>query len=136
MKKSLFIIFSIIFFLQLSSCKLSLLKADYYEIVVKGASFTICWDDNSNRISRNLNDAVQYKIYYRIHGSSGWEVLEAIEASINREFTIDNSKLDYGIYDLGVSSINQYGKESAIHSSLDRSADPFCGWYINWIGSK
>lgn len=112
------------------------MKSDSLEIVVKGESFTLSWDDDSNRISNNENKSVKYKLYYKTHGSSSWQPLDEIESGTQLEYTVVSEKLDYGIYDLGVSSVNSDGKESSIHSSLDMSADPFCGWYINWIGTK
>lgn len=126
------IILSLLFF----SCGNSLLKSEHLEIVVEGESFSIEWDDDSLKISHNVYQTVKFRLYYREHGSSLWRILDEVEAKNNPSYTISKNKLDFGIYDLGVSSVDASGSESEIHSSLDMSAVPFCGWYINWIGLK
>ncbi|MBI9097868.1 MAG: hypothetical protein JEY91_05300 [Spirochaetaceae bacterium] len=136
MKKYVYIIFGLIILLLNSSCRLPLMKADYLEIDVKGESFTITWEDNLNRGFRSINRTDKYIIYTRTHGAISWKVLDEIDATADPEFSIDYTMLDPGIYDLGVSSVNLRGQESDIHSSLDMTADPFCGWYIKWIGLK
>ncbi len=103
------------------------------EFIVKGDSFTISWDYGSLNTSNYVNKAAKYKIYYRIHGNNSWTFLDEIISENNLEYTITDKALDYGIYDLGVSSVNIKDAESEIHSSLDLTADPFSGWYINWI---
>lgn len=130
------VVWGILFIFFMSSCKFTLMKSDSVAIVVKGDSFTIEWDDDSLNISNNINKAESYRLYYKTHGSSYWSFLDNIDSELKPSYTISKSKLDFGIYDLGVSSINTSGKESDIHSSLDMTADPFCGWYVNWIGSN
>ena len=136
MKRRLYLISGIVLILLMSSCGISLMKSDNLEIVVKGGDFSIAWDDDSFNISNNTNRTTSYKVYFRVHGSSDWQLLDEIEAEKNPSYKISEEDLEYGIYDLGVSSVIGNGDESEIHSSLDMSADPFCGWYINWIGSK
>jgi len=126
----------LLFSTQFISCDMVMATSEYLEIVVKGDSFTISWDDDSMKISSKLIRAEKYKIYYRIHGTSEWNFLGETLADPTPEFLIKSSELDFGKYDLGVCSVNNQGRESVIHSSLDQTADPFCGWYVNWIGTK
>ena len=106
------------------------------EIVVKGDSFTLAWDPGGPEIPNDPNRAVQYKVYYRVHGSYYWRFLMETESSGSPECVITDEEIDYGRYDFAVSAVNEQGSESAFHSSLDRTANPLTGWHINWIGSK
>lgn len=103
---------------------------------VVGDSFTISWDMNTLYDSDYINNATKYKVYYRIHGSSSWTLLDEIESVDDIEYTITNTALAYGDYDLGVSSVNGLETESEIHCSLDNTADPDSGWYISWTASN
>lgn len=118
------------------SCSLFEATYDPMEIILKGESFSLSWNDESRRIPNNPRQAVSYRVYYRIHGTIYWRLIKEIEANGEPRITVTSEDLDHGVYDLGVSTIDVYGKESVIHSSLDNTADPFCGWYINWIGSE
>ncbi len=106
------------------------------EIVVKGDHFTLAWDQGKPEIPNDPGRIVAYNVYYRNHGSYNWYFLKKTEFSNNTECLITDKDMSYGIYDFAVSSISEQGNMSALHSSLDRTADPFCGWYINWIGTK
>ena len=106
------------------------------EIVVKGSSFTLAWDSGGPEIPNDPNRAVKYKVYYRVHGSYYWRLLMEIESTGSLECVIKNEYMDYGRYDFAVSAISEQGNESSFHSSLDKTANPFTGWYINWIGSN
>lgn len=119
-----------------SSCKMVMGTDESLEIVIKGSSFTLAWDPGGPEIPNDPNRAVRYNVYYRVHGSSSWYLLIKIESSGSPECLITNEYIDYGRYDFAVSAVSEQGSESAFHSSLDRTANPFCGWYINWIGSK
>lgn len=106
------------------------------EIVVKGESFTLAWDPGGPEIPNDPNAVIQYNVYYRAHGSYYWRLLMEVVSSGNPECVITSEAMDYGRYDFAVSAVSKQGSESALHSSLDRTANPFTGWYINWIGSK
>lgn len=139
MRKKYFTIFlSILIFSVFSGCKLGLIAktSESLEIVVKGESFTLAWDPGGPEIPNDPNFVVRYNIYYRNHGSYYWRFLMKIESSGNPECLITDKEIDYGRYDFAVSAINEQGETSALHSSLDSSANPFSGWYINWLGSK
>ena len=131
--KRFFVIISILFII--TSCKFFTYSSEAVQIQVKSTDFTIAWDSSDYIVigSAAINS---YRIYYRNHGENRWKFLDEIANIGNCEYKIMNSVLDYGIYDFAVSSVNKEGAESDLHTSLDTTADPVTGWYINWIGSK
>jgi len=133
--KIVLIIFSIIIF---TSCKMVIGTSidESLEIVVKGNSFSFAWDPGVPEIPNDPNFVVRYNVYYRVHGSYFWRFLTDIKSTGSPECLITDELMDYGRYDFAVSAVNEQGETSTLHSSLDSTANPFCGWYINWIGSK
>jgi len=95
-------------------------------IPVSTENFTISWDQSDL-------PADFYKVYYRNHGTFTWTYLGSTASGTILEFTIDQSILTYGVYDLAVSSVVGI-EESELHSSMDDSALPATGWYIDWMG--
>lgn len=106
------------------------------EIVVKGESFTLAWDPGGSKIPNDPNSVVHYTVHYRNHGSVYWHFLMEIESSGSPECLITDELIDFGRYDFAVKAVGELGGVSTLHSSLDSTANPFCGWYINWVGSK
>ncbi|NOY09120.1 MAG: fibronectin type III domain-containing protein [Spirochaetes bacterium] len=119
-----------------SGCKLPISTGGPMEIVVKGEQFTLAWDAGGPEIPDDPGRAVEYDVYYRAHGSVIWRLVANVKNKGKLEYVVSNKNIAYGRYDFAVSAVNKQGKESRLHSSLDRTAKPFCGWYINWIGSK
>lgn len=117
-------------------CRLAMSTDEPLEIVVKGNSFVLAWDPGRPDIPNDPNGAVRYKVYYRAHGSTDWRFLMEIESSTNPECRITEEDMNYGKYDLAVRAVNIQEQISELHSSLDSAANPFSGWYINWIGTK
>ena len=76
-------------------------------------SITLEWDGES-RI---------YNVYYKIHLSNDWVFIAQVEDN-----SIIVNKIGTGKFDFGVSN----GDSQEIHSSLDNTAIPENGWYINW----
>lgn len=125
------------FFLLVFSCSLLPFSDDPLEITVKGTHFSLEWDDDSWLVHDNPEKPAAYRVYYRNHGGSSWKALREIVASAGTtNLRVANTELEYGRYDFGVSALDGSGVESEIHSSLDTTANPVCGWYINWIGSQ
>lgn len=127
------------FFISLLLCSCSFFQPTNapLELIVKGDHFSLAWDDTSWSISNNTGRAAAYRVYYRNHGDSSWKILKEMTASAgSTTLKVTNGDLGYGLYDFGVSALDDSGAESMIHSSTDMNADPVCGWYINWIGSK
>ena len=137
-QKYIIIIFFIFGIIPFFGCKLVLAARtdEALEIIVKGSSFTLAWDSGGPEIPNNPNRAVDYKVYYRAHGSYYWRFLMEVESTGSLECVITDKYIDYGRYDFAVSAVSEQGNESTFHSSLDRTANPFTGWYINWIGSN
>lgn len=95
------------------------------KISVTGVSFTIAWDYDT---PSTVDD---YRIYYREHGTFVWMYLGSTGSGSILEYTIENSALAYGVYDIAVSSVSG-SHESEFHTSMDDSAVPSTGWYIDW----
>jgi hypothetical protein len=96
-------------------------------ISVTADSFTISWNAD---LAANADE---FRIYYREHGSFIWTYLGSTLFGTTLEYTIDQSAIPFGVYDLAVSSV-EAGVESELHSSMDDSAVPATGWYVDWVG--
>ncbi|MCK4517057.1 MAG: fibronectin type III domain-containing protein [Spirochaetaceae bacterium] len=94
-------------------------------IVIAADHFTLFWDTPPDAAS-------EYRVYHRIHGGSEWQLLTSGLAS--PEATVTQTDLEFGMYEFAVSSVSMDGVESDLHSSLDETADPGTGWYLDWIG--
>lgn len=93
-------------------------------IAVSGESFTISWNYEGSAVD-------EYRLYYREHGTYNWQFLGSTESGMIRIFTIDTTLLPHGLYDMAVSSVSA-GIESELHTSMDDTAVPATGWYIDW----
>ncbi len=91
--------------------------------------FTIAWDPDPEG---EIPDA--YRMYFRHRGEESWTFLSAVEAQTAPEFTVTRDNLSYGTYEFAVSSVID-GFESDLHTSMDDTADPVCGWYVDWLGA-
>ncbi len=89
------------------------------------AQITLAWDPPSTPVQ-------SYNIYYRVHDEVLWYLLAEIPATAEPEYTISIDDLGPGIYDFGISAVDQDDNESALHTSLDITADPESGWYLSW----
>ena len=94
------------------------------KIKVVGISFTLAWDQPSGE------SVTGYIVYFRDHGDSSWTELDELSGTIT-EYTVTYPDLDYGKYDFAVTSLNN-GEESNLHTSLDPTAEPDTGWYLDW----
>ena len=94
-------------------------------IMISDSSFTLAWDTDSS-------SEEAYRIYARTRGAYDWTFIEEQPASSGLKFVIDSSKLAFGTWEFAVSSIEN-GIESELHTSMDDSALPATGWYIDWI---
>lgn len=99
----------------------------YEPILVQATEFTLYWDPPTD--ATNID---HYNLYYRLHGESAWTLLGSEPASATPSYTVTTADLDYGTYDLAVTSVDSSGVESDMHSSLDPNADPSGGWYVDW----
>ena len=104
------------------------------EFVINGQSIaiqskqdtvTIAWDPPATPVEA-------YRIYYREHGDVMWIPLDEITATGSPEYVLHIADFGAGTYDFGVSSVDPSDQESDIHTSLDITADPTTGWYLEW----
>lgn len=129
------IIFIVTVIVALSSCKLIAgmdINFGPTEIIVNQQFFSLQWDFSGRDLSDNQTDISSFRLHYRDHGTFKWFYLSEIPASNEKWFFISEDQLDYGIYDFAVSYINKEGIESELHTSLEASAKPMSGWYVNW----
>jgi hypothetical protein len=73
-----------------------------------------------------------YKIFYRSHESGSWILLDEIPADDDPEYILHHGDFGNGDYDFGVVSVDAETAESAMHTSLDDTAQPESGWYLSW----
>jgi len=101
--------------------------ADPQGIEISGPTATVAWDEPSDDI-----DA--YRVIIRVHGvEDSWFLLQ--DDHPFTEYTLDSTKDDHGIYDIGVvaKDYDSETEESALHTSLDTTAQPDTGWYLIWL---
>jgi hypothetical protein len=102
-------------------------------------------DDNSVKIIRirDTNFTLQwqkpldatpdsYNIYYKAHHDLLWNLLYEVTSDTDYQYTINYFDLDDNLsHDFGITAV--YGTtESGIHTSLESSANPNTGWYVEW----
>ncbi len=104
---------------------------DPEEVEVTDEVLTLAWDVPSPEIDF-------YRVLFRIHGANppeSWLVMEEnLSAAPSPEYTVDNADIGNGIFDFGVvaKDLDADTEESALHSSLDITAQPDTGWYLIW----
>ena len=86
---------------------------------------TLAWDAPPS-------DIATYKIFYRSHDSGSWLLFDEIPADADPEYTLFYDDFGNGDYDFGVVAVDVEFEESAMHTSLDDTAQPASGWYLCW----
>lgn len=94
---------------------------------VTGENFTLAWDPSDG-------DVTGYEVYYRPHGDDTWTELGTTGAS-DTQFEVSSAILDYGTYEFAVAATIDGGGSTDYHTSLDATADPDSGWYLEWSSS-
>ena len=92
--------------------------------IVEDSSFTIAWDAPDDA------EVNGYRVYYRIHNDTVWTMLEEID-EYSTEYTVSYPELEYGEYEFAVTALSSDG-ESDYHTSLDTTALPDIGWFLDW----
>jgi hypothetical protein len=97
-------------------------------IELTDAAFTLVWDEPQTQVA-------EYRIYYRPHRRRRWTLLA--DGLPQPSLTVDTSVMEAGAYEFAVSYVCTEGSESVKHTSLDATADPGVGWYLEWnpVGS-
>lgn len=74
-----------------------------------------------------------YKMVLRVHDTQDWLLLqEDIPAADPLEYIVLHEPALNGVWDFGVVAVDDMSEESAVHNSLDVTADPNSGWYLIW----
>jgi len=89
-------------------------------------TFTIVWDPDP---MSGIPD--EYKMYFRNRGDKLWNLLSEVSPNTEPSFTISQDNLSFGIYEFAVSAVSE-GVESDLHTSLDNTANPGTGWFVDW----
>lgn len=90
------------------------------------AAITLAWDPPPTAVAT-------YRVFFRIHDTSTWYSLEDnLTAEPEPEYTVQHEDVNSGIFDFGVVAVNAEAVESAMHQSLENTAQPDTGWYMVW----
>ena len=74
-----------------------------------------------------------YKVLLRVHNTEDWLLLQDnISAAGVLEYIVLHEPTLNGVWDFGVVAVDDMSEESAVHNSLDVTADPNSGWYLIW----
>ena len=92
--------------------------------IVEDSSFTIAWDAPESA------EVTGYRVYYRVHNETVWTMLDEIDET-SLEYTVTYPELEYGEYEFAVTALSSDG-ESDYHTSLDTTALPDVGWFLDW----
>jgi hypothetical protein len=98
-----------------------------------GVVMVLCTDDEVTLAwTPPLEVISTFKIYYRVHKSGSWILLDEIPSEDNPEYTLYHSDFGNGEFEFGVVAVDGSAAESEMHTSLDASAQPSSGWYLAW----
>ncbi len=111
-------------------------KAESRQIIHKAATLTLAWDPSLSDIHNSPNEVELYRVYYRPHGTSDWQLIDEVAAEKQPQFTIKHEDLGNGLFDFAIEAVTVNDSTSPMHTSLDRSADPISGWHVFWINSR
>lgn len=105
-------------------------KSNPKAIPITAPQVTLAWDPPASGAS----NVTSYIVSFRIHGTTSWTTLATIPAVPQPSYTVLYSAVGAGSFDFGVTAVSSTGVDSAEHTSLDATADPTTGWYLNWWG--
>jgi len=95
-------------------------------IEITNDTFTIAWDPDPQS---GTPDA--YRVYFRNRGEEAWNFLSDAAPDMEPSFLINQDNLSFGIYEFAVSEVVA-GVESDLHTSMDDTANPGTGWFVDW----
>jgi len=96
------------------------------KVLSSAEEITLAWDPPPSEIAT-------YKIFYRSHESGTWILFDEIPADDDPEYTLYHGDFGNGDYDFGVVAVDTETAESAMHTSLDDTAQPETGWFLSWV---
>ena len=86
---------------------------------------TLAWDPPPGEIAG-------YRVYYRVHEVGDWTLIGEVPVNDNPELELLHADFGNGDFDFGVIAVDAENQESAMHTSLDDTAQPATGWYLSW----
>ena len=95
------------------------------KVLCTSGEVTLAWDSPPSEITA-------YKIFYRPHEAASWILFDEIPAEEGPEYTLYHTDFGDGDFDFGVVAVGEEAEESEMHTSLDDTAQPSCGWYLSW----
>ncbi len=98
------------------------------DVAINGTQATLQWDPPASGASQ----IVSYVLSYRVHGTLSWTTLATVPAVAQPSYLVQHSVTGGGSFDFAVAAVYSDGKTSAIHTSLDPTADPTSGWFLSW----
>jgi len=131
MKKVLFSF--LIVLISLISYGCNFIEYEPSKIIVDSDTIQLEWDPPEVKSFDEGSTILYYRVYYRIHDVGRWVTLDIIPAQDHPKYEIHHSDFGNGAYDFAVRAVSASSRYSALHSSLDPSADPLGGWYVVWI---
>jgi len=103
-------------------------------VSVDGQSLTLAWDPPST--IGGLDRVAGYSVWYKRYSSPYWTLLGEIPAYQAPQYTVSHERVGDGLFVFAVSSIDDAGRTSEMHSSLDWTASPMTGWYVSWMRKR
>ncbi len=95
------------------------------QITSQTDTLSLAWDPPAGAVT-------SYKVFYRAHGTTTWNLFAEIPAQPNPALALHQADFGNGSFDFGVEAVGDTGEESAMHTSLDTTAQPTSGWYLSW----
>ncbi len=90
--------------------------------------FTVAWDPAP---SEPDDPIAYYQVHVHRRDTFAWVHLGDTEGPLPT-FDVTAQMLEPGRYDFAVIAVTDSGLESDHHTSLDDTADPATGWYVDW----
>jgi hypothetical protein len=125
---------AILLLLGVAGC--SLPTSGHMPIIVNSETIILEWNPPDLQFPLPPLSISSYRIYYSNHGAQGWSLLGEVAATGNPSYALRHSDFGDGAYDFAVDAVDSRGEGSALHTSLDASANPFGGWYVIWLKSN
>lgn len=90
--------------------------------------FTVAWDSAP---SESGDPVAFYRVHVHRRETFAWVHLGDTDGPAT-SFEVTAQMLEPGGYDFAVTAVTESGLESDHHTSLDDTADPATGWYVDW----
>ena len=95
------------------------------QYLCESETVTLAWDPPAGEIAG-------YRVYVRVHESGDWSLIAELSVDDDPEVELHHADFGNGDFDFGVIAVDPESEESAMHTSLDPTAQPTTGWYLSW----